>query len=106
VSRSAPVPGHATRAGPTGANAPRAAAFTKPAHISHNPARKAGTAGFAHRHRPFVFRRAGYVFYRHYYVVSDVWYWYEAPAEPDDPAYALADDPDTPVCEEDVDECS
>jgi hypothetical protein len=105
VSGAAPASGQATRAGPAGANLPRAAAFSKPAHISHNPARKAGTAGFSHQHRPFVFRRAGYVFYRHYYVVSGVWYWYEAPVEPGDPAFALADDPDTPVCEEDVDEC-
>ncbi len=106
VSGSAPISGSVTRAGPTGANVPRAAAFSKPAHISHNATRKAGTAGFAHSHRPFVFRRAGYVFYRHYYVVSGVWYFYEAEVEPNDPAFALADDPNTPVCEEDVDECN
>ena len=103
---SGPAPGNATRAAVTGTNAPRAAEFSKPAHVSHNPTRKAGTAGFSHGHRPFVFRRAGYVFYRHYYVVSGVWYFYEAPVESGDPAFALADDPDTPVCEEDADECN
>jgi hypothetical protein len=38
--------------------------------------------------------------------VSGAWYWYEAEVEPDDPAFALADDPNTPVCEEDDDECN
>lgn len=106
LGRSAPIPGNVTRSAPAGTQISKSAAFTKPAHIPHNASRKAGTAGHKHNHRPFVFRRAGYVFYRHYYVVSGVWYWYEAEVEPGDPSYALADDPNTPVCDEEGDECT
>jgi hypothetical protein len=105
LGRPAQAPGNVTRSAPAGTQVPKSAAFAKPTHVPHNSSRKAGTAGHKHNHRPFVFRRAGYVFYRHYYVVSGVWYWYEAEVEPGDPLYALADDPNTPVCEEAEDEC-
>jgi len=71
----------------------------------HNPAHRIGSAGARFNHRMFAFRRDGALYHRNYYVVSGVWYWYDAPFVETDPDYALVDDGSLPVCAPDVDEC-
>jgi hypothetical protein len=82
---------------------------TKPAHIQHDPKRKAGKSGWAHRHRPFFFKHAGHRWRRHYYsfLIGGLWYWYwydlSADADLDAIIYADAALPD---CDLESDECT
>ncbi len=79
----------------------------KPANVHHDPARKAGRAGWMHRHQPFFFKHGDHRWRRYYYsfLVDGLWYWYWYDVSADgDPAaivYSVL-----PVCELDSDVCS
>ena len=80
----------------------------KPAHIQHDPKRKAGKSGWMHRHRPFFFKHAGHRWHRHYYsfLAGGLWYWYWYDVVADtDPAVLVYDDAALPDCDPEVDEC-
>jgi hypothetical protein len=77
----------------------------KPANVHHNPAHRVGNAGLQHNHSAFLFRRGDRAFHRRYYSVDGAWFWYDEPIPDGDPAFASAQDPNVPVCEDQSDEC-
>jgi hypothetical protein len=81
---------------------------TKPARIQHDPERKAGKSGWAHRHRPFFFKHAGHRWRRHYYsfLIGGLWYWYWYDLSADaDPDVIIGADAALPDCDLESDEC-
>jgi len=86
---------------------PRNPGRYKPAHVEHNPARKAGRAGWMHRHQAFFFKRGNHRWRRHYYsfLAGGVWYWYWydviADSDPAVVVYSVL-----PECDLDSDECT
>jgi hypothetical protein len=77
----------------------------KPVNVHHNPAHMVGNAGLQHNHSAFLFRRGDRAFHRRYYSVEGAWFWYDEPVPDGDPAFASAQDPNVPVCEDQSDEC-
>ncbi len=82
--------------------------YNKPAGIKHHADHKAGESGWIHRYRPFVFKRAGHRWRRHYYtfLVGGLWYWYWYDVIADDPAAAVYPEFALPDCDPDGDECT
>jgi hypothetical protein len=83
--------------------------FAKPAAVAHDASRRAGKAGFQHRHKPFFFKRGGHRWKRLYYTYPLgglwYWYWYDVIAD-DDPAVVVYSYDALPECDEDDDDCS
>ena len=85
---------------------PRSPGRYKPAHVQHNPARKAGRAGWTHRHQAFFFKHGNHRWRRSYYsfLAGGLWYWYwydvSADSDPAAIVYSVL-----PECDPDSDEC-
>ena len=79
----------------------------KPAHVQHDPARKAGRAGWTHRHQAFFFKHGNHRWRRSYYsfLAGGLWYWYwydvSADSDPAAIVYSVL-----PECDPDSDECT
>jgi hypothetical protein len=77
--------------------------FVRPANVPHNPAHRLGSVGSSHGHAAFMFARGGHRFYRRYYVLHGIWYWYDDTIPVGDPGYA--DVGGLPNCDLNADEC-
>lgn len=87
------------------ARLPSRVSFAKPPSVIHNPTHRVGRIGAAHAHRPFIFARGGHPFYRRYYLLHGVWYWYDDQVPDGDPAFAEEALAGLPVCDENADDC-